>query len=74
MESVELGEKLRKMFFRLVTSVGKRKILSPHEREATFYTTCHPAGEKKGYVKARELRLLRINSSKQIFVQNKTSG
>ena len=38
------------------------------------YTTCHPAGEKEGYAKARELRLLRINSSKQIFVQNKTSG
>ena len=31
MVSFELGEKLRKMFFCLVTSVGQRKILSPHE-------------------------------------------
>ena len=31
MASFELGEELRKMFFRLVTSVGQRKILSPHE-------------------------------------------
>ena len=31
MVSYELGEELRKMFFRLVTSVGKEKILSPHE-------------------------------------------
>ena len=31
MVNFELGEELRKMFFRLVTSVGQRKILSPHE-------------------------------------------
>ena len=31
MVSFELDEELRKMFFRLVTSVGWRKILSPHE-------------------------------------------
>ena len=31
MVSFELDEELRKMFFRLVTSVGQRKILSPHE-------------------------------------------
>ena len=31
MVSFELVEELRKMFFRLVTSVGQRKILSPHE-------------------------------------------
>ena len=31
MVSFELGEELRKMVFRLVTSVGQRKILSPHE-------------------------------------------
>ena len=31
MVSFELGEELRKMFFRLVTSVGQRKILSPYE-------------------------------------------
>ena len=31
MVSFELGEELRKMFFSLVTGVGWRKILSPHE-------------------------------------------
>ena len=31
MVSFELGEELRKMFFRLVTSVEQRKLLSPHE-------------------------------------------
>ena len=40
----------------------------------TFYVTCHPAGAKKGFVKMKESRLLGINSSKQIFVQNKTGG
>ena len=40
----------------------------------TFYTRCHPAGAKKGFAKRKESRLLGINSSKQIFVQNKTGG
>ena len=40
----------------------------------TFYTRCHPAGTKKGFAKRKESRLLGINSSKQIFVQNKTGG
>ena len=31
MVSFELGQELRKMCFRLVTSVGQRNILSPHE-------------------------------------------
>ena len=31
MASFELGEELRKMFFRPVTSGGQRKIRSPHE-------------------------------------------
>ena len=40
----------------------------------TFYTTCHPAGAKKGSAKMKESRLLGINSLKQIFVQNKIGG
>ena len=40
----------------------------------TFYTTCHPAGAKKGSAKMKESRLLGIDSSKQIFVQNKIGG
>ena len=40
----------------------------------TFYVTCHPAGAKKGSTKRKESRLLGIDSSKQIFVQNKIGG
>ena len=35
MVSFELDEELRKMLFRLVTSVGYRKILSPHEESSS---------------------------------------
>ena len=35
MVSFELDEELRKMFFRLVTSVGQRTILSPHEESSS---------------------------------------
>ena len=31
MVNFELGEELREMFFRIVTSVGQRKILSSHD-------------------------------------------
>ena len=40
----------------------------------TFYVTCHPAGAKKGSAKMKESRLLGIDSSKQLFVQNKIGG
>ena len=40
----------------------------------TIYTTCHPQVAKKDSAKGKELRLLSINSSKQIFVQNKNGG
>ena len=33
----------------------------------TNYSSCHPAGVKKGFVKGEALRLLRTNSSKVMF-------
>ena len=39
----------------------------------TFFTTCHPPGAKKGFVKGEALRLLRTNSSNKTFAQNITT-
>ena len=36
----------------------------------TFFTTCHPTGVKKGFVKGDALRLLRTNSTKKTFEEN----
>ena len=36
----------------------------------TNYNSCHPAGVKKGFVKGEALRLLRTNSSKDMFDKN----
>ena len=33
----------------------------------THFTSCHPLGVKKGFIKGEALRLLRTNSSKEIF-------
>ena len=39
----------------------------------TFFTTCHPPGAKKGFVKDEALRLLRTNSLNKTFEENITS-
>ena len=39
----------------------------------TFFTTCHPPGAKKGFVKGETLRLLRTNSSVETFEENITA-
>ena len=39
----------------------------------TFFTTCHPPGAKKGFVKGEALRLLRTNSSNKAFEKNITT-
>ena len=36
----------------------------------THYSSCHPPGVKKGFIKGEALRLLRTNSSKTIFEEN----
>ena len=38
----------------------------------TFFTTCHPPGVKKGFVKGEALRLLRTNSSMKTFQESIT--
>ena len=39
----------------------------------TFFTTCHPQGPKKGFVKGETLRILRTNSSNKTFEENITT-
>ena len=39
----------------------------------TFFTTCHPPGAKKGFVKGEALRLLRTKSSVKTFEENITT-
>ena len=36
----------------------------------THYSSCHPSGVSKGFIKGEALRLLRTNSSKTIFEKN----
>ena len=36
----------------------------------THYSSCHPPGVSKGFIKGEALRLLRINSSKTTFEEN----
>ena len=68
--TVHRGERLKRD-----SVLHLRNYFKPTETfQFTFYVTCHPAGAKKGSAKMKESRLLGINSSKQIFVQNKTGG
>ena len=39
----------------------------------THFTSCHPQGNKKGFIKGETLRLLRTNSSKIIFEEKITN-
>ena len=36
----------------------------------TYFSSCHPPGVRKGFVKGEALRLLRTNSSAKSFVEN----
>jgi len=36
------------------------------------FTSCHPPGVRKGFIKGEALRLLRTNSSKATFEENRT--
>ena len=48
-----------------------RTHFKPTEKfQYTFFTTCHPPGAKKGFVKGEALRLLRTNSSIKTFEEN----
>ena len=39
----------------------------------THFSSCHPTGVKRGFVKGEALRLLRTNSSKKRFEENKNN-
>ena len=41
--------------------------------QCSFFTTCHPPGVKKGFVKGEALRLLRTNSSNKTFEEKITT-
>ena len=62
MVSFKLGEELRKMFFCLVTSVGQRKILSPHEesnlRPLHLHSDALPLSHKDSSVRGVYYRVL----------------
>ena len=48
-----------------------RRHFKPTETfQYTFFTSCHPPGMKKGFVKGEALRLLRTNSSMKTFEEN----
>ena len=38
----------------------------------TYFSSCHPPGVRKGFIKGEALRLLRTNSSAKSFVENTT--
>ena len=39
----------------------------------TYFSSCHPPGVKKGFIKGEALRLLRTNSSEKTFEENITN-
>ena len=39
----------------------------------TYFSSCHPPGVKKGFIKGEALRLLRTNSSEKMFEENITN-
>ena len=65
MVSFKLGEELRKMFFRLITSVGQRKILSPHEesnlRPSHLHFDALPLSHKDSSVRGVYYKVLKTH-------------
>ena len=41
--------------------------------QCTHFSTCHPPGVKRGFIKGEALRLLRTNSSKTFFEESVTN-
>ena len=59
---------------RLLRRLDMRTHVKPTETfQYAFFTTCHPPGAKKGFVKGEGLRLLRIKSSIKTFEENITT-
>ena len=58
----------------LDTAVYKGERFTPTETfQYTHFSTCHPSGVKRGFIKGEALRLLRTKSSKTLFEKSVTN-
>ena len=59
--------------FKKESTLDVRTHFNPTETfQNTHFTSCHPPGVRKGFIKGEALRLLRTNSSKATFEENIT--
>ena len=57
--------------FKKESILDVRTHLKPTETfQYTYFSSCHPPGVKKGFIKSEALRLLRTNSSEKRFEEN----
>ena len=60
--------------FRNESVLDVRTHFKPTETfQYTHFSTCHPSGVKRGFIKGEALRLLRTNSSKTLFEESVTN-
>ena len=60
--------------FRNESVLDVRTHFKPTETfQCTHFSTCHPPGVKRGFIKGEALRLLRTNSSKKLFEDGVTN-
>ena len=60
--------------FRNESVLDVRTHFKPTETfQYTHFSTCHPSGVKRGFIKGEALRLLRTNSSKTLFKERVTN-
>ena len=60
--------------FKKESILDVRTHLKPTETfQYTYFSSCHPPGVKKGFIKSEALRLLRTNSSEKTFEENATN-
>ena len=60
--------------FRNESVLDVRTHFKPTETfQYTHFSTCHPSGVKRGFIKGEDLRLLRTSSSKTLFEESVTN-
>ena len=60
--------------FKKESILDVRTHLKPTETfQYTYFSSCHPPGVKKGFIKSEALRLLRTNSSEKMFEEKITN-
>ena len=60
--------------FKTESILDVRTLFKPTETfQSTHFSSCHPLGVKKGFIKGEALRLLRTNSSEKTFKENITN-